>query len=795
MAKSPKLIVKIGADSRFFSKELDKVEREALKSAKFLDGLDSKSKIIFTAREKRLQELRMRNNRILKRAALALAAVAAVGTATSIRNFAEFEQGLAGVSKTTNIVGKDLEKLGEDITAISIATGVSSDLLLTLAQSVGQMGITGTENIVKFTKAMANLEKTTNITGEAGAIAVSQLLGLTNEDTFNIDRISSVIVDLGNNFATLETNIVFTASEIAGAGSIFGISATQALSLAAAFSELKVPPELARTAITLSMGGIRDAIRGGGEEMEILQAVTGQTAEQLKESFGKDATIVFQQFIDGLAEMEKQNISTDVALKAFNLNGLRMKPTFQKLATGSDTVREALEQGKIAYEENKAAQKELATQLNTTNGRLGQTKQAWAAASREIGEEFTPVVDEGTRLLKDLTPIIRDGVVPVLQLLLGTVSLLVSGFDGIGKAIRFITIKVTEFGIATVGVLKSVTDSMDSFVNEKSKKLIKLVVDTEVKEPKKPKDKGLDIEAANADFDNFLVNLKKKNQAKRDAEAEEKDIITASEDEKNEVVKTKRTELQKFFDNLKDNEKTKEEEEREAKLEREQEEFDQDLETLEERLAEKSMVEDVFAGQDIIRDLDLLKSRAKTAKEEEVIDKNLRDAQEKFSTEAVKTQILNLDQLFGAETAVGKAIFLVRKAQLIAETISSTQASMALARATVPPPAGDVIATRYAIAGALNVAVIAGTAIQGAVDGTVVSNGVLGRDTEPYLLAKNEIVLPSKANPLSSDFDETFGQGGLGGSQNVNVQIGLDENASRVLTVKQREDTALGIQR
>ena len=159
-------------------------------------------------------------------------------------------------------------------------------------------------------------------------------------------------------------------------------------------------------------------------------------------------------------------------------------------------------------------------------------------------------------------------------------------------------------------------------------------------------------------------------------------------------------------------------------------------------------------------------------------------------------KIISLRQFVAEGTAAAKALFLIEKAAAIAETIVSTQAAMALAIRTLPPPLGEQVAIARGIQGAANVAVIVGTAIQGisgAQEGGQVPGGFGGGDRIPFLLEPGEIITPERLNPLSPNFDETFGAGGVGG-QEVVVTIELSDEASQFITAGQREDTTLGIQ-
>ncbi|MDZ7683720.1 MAG: hypothetical protein U5O39_00415 [Gammaproteobacteria bacterium] len=57
---------------------------------------------------------------------------------------AKYEKQLVGVSKTTNIVGKELRDLGAGIDNMSKKMPASTSRLLELAQSAGQLGVQGT---------------------------------------------------------------------------------------------------------------------------------------------------------------------------------------------------------------------------------------------------------------------------------------------------------------------------------------------------------------------------------------------------------------------------------------------------------------------------------------------------------------------------------------------------------------------------------------------------------------------------------------------------------------------------
>ncbi|MFZ8272510.1 phage tail tape measure protein, partial [Staphylococcus aureus] len=75
----------------------------------------------------------------------------------SIGSFVEFERGLANISKTTDITGQALQDLGTQIIDMSKRVPVARDQLMSIAAAAGQLGVEGSANILKFTETVAKL--------------------------------------------------------------------------------------------------------------------------------------------------------------------------------------------------------------------------------------------------------------------------------------------------------------------------------------------------------------------------------------------------------------------------------------------------------------------------------------------------------------------------------------------------------------------------------------------------------------------------------------------------------------
>ncbi len=217
-----------------------------------------------------------------------------------VKLYADFETGLIGVGKTADLSGAELESLGKDIDELSKRMPVATDKLLAIAQSAGQLGVKGSDNILKFTETVAKLGTATDLSGDQAAMALARILNVTGEALGTVDVLGSVIVALGNNFAATESQIAEMATEVARGAAVFGVSSAQASALAAALAAVGVKSEVAGTSIGRILRMIDAAIRSGGEHLAILTQITGRTAEEIEELFQRDAMAAFALFIDGL---------------------------------------------------------------------------------------------------------------------------------------------------------------------------------------------------------------------------------------------------------------------------------------------------------------------------------------------------------------------------------------------------------------------------------------------------------------------------------------------------------------
>lgn len=255
---------------------------------------------------------------------------------------AAFDSGLLNVAKTTGLAGDELNKLSGDIISLSRRLEVVSTAKLTeYATVAGQLGVKGRQNIINFTEALAQLETASNITGEEGGAEIARTLTLIDGGVQNVKRFGDEIVNLGNNFAATEKEILSNAEAIAQNTAIYGFSRQQVLGYAAATKSLGLEAEVVGSAFQKTLGIFEKAILTGNGLDNILK-VTGGSAAELRKEFATNASGVFQQYVQGLNRIRQAGGSVAAQLTQNGIVDIRNRRVIQTLASSYDTLDRAM---------------------------------------------------------------------------------------------------------------------------------------------------------------------------------------------------------------------------------------------------------------------------------------------------------------------------------------------------------------------------------------------------------------------------------------------------------------------
>lgn len=324
----------------------------------------------------------------------------------------DFDSGMKNVSKTTGMAGADLTRFGDAIVDLSMKLQVvSADKLLEYATVAGQLGVKGREDILAFTEALAMLETASDIKGEEGGREIARLLTLVDGGVRNVKDFGDEIVNLGNNFAATEAEILANATRIAQSTGIYKIGRQEVLAYATATKSVGVEAELVGSTIGRTLGILEKVIRTGKGVDTVLKLVGG-TQAQLSSRFRDDASGVLTDFIGGLSKIEGGAAGVNKALSAIGISAIRDRTVLGALATnGYDVLTSSLENVRDA---NGAMQEEFENGASKLEQQTKRMSIAWDnfVLSIENGEGaigrsvvtivgfFATIFDELTRLVK-----------------------------------------------------------------------------------------------------------------------------------------------------------------------------------------------------------------------------------------------------------------------------------------------------------------------------------------------------------------------------------------------------------
>lgn len=324
------------------------------------------------------------------------------GGAASVMAAAKWESAFAGVRKTVDATESEFAALERGIRDMSMQIPTSANDLAAIAASAGQLGIE-TDNILKFTRVIADLGEATNLVGEEGAQQLARFANIMQMPQSEFDRLGSTIVDLGNNFATTEADIVRMGLRLAGAGKQVGLTEANVMALATAMSSVGIEAEAGGTAMSQVMTDMLSAVLGGGKKLRQFAKVAGMSKGDFGDLFGNNPAEAIQTFVAGLGRIKAEGGDVTGTLKDMGLGGQRMVRMLLSLSGAGGVLSDALVLGGKAWEENNALTKEAQARYETFESRLKILKNTLTDLGVTVGNVLLPPL---TDLADKLGPVL-----------------------------------------------------------------------------------------------------------------------------------------------------------------------------------------------------------------------------------------------------------------------------------------------------------------------------------------------------------------------------------------------------
>lgn len=430
----------------------------------------------------------------------------------------DWESAFAGTKKTVNEVidsngrvtysYKDLEN---GLRGLAKELPSSHKEIAAVAEAAGQLGIE-TPNVVAFTKTMIDLGESTSMSAETAATELARFANITGMSQDKFSNLGSALVDLGNNFATTESEISALSLRLAGAGSQIGMTEGEILGFAAALSSVGVEAEAGGSAFSkvmiqmqlatekgmgsfdeliqlgnqsgVSFEQMSKAVQDGGKNLKATAGQMGLTNKQLssmyKEAdksatslqnfaevagmtnaefgnlFKQDPSKAIMKFVEGLSKAEEQGTSAIKVLDDMDITEVRLRDSLLRAANASGVFSDAVSMGNKAFGENTALAEEAGKRYATVESQLKMLKNEAVDMGIELGGPFLEALRSGLQAAKPFISTLSDMATKFSEMnpeSQQSIMKFIGLAAAIGPASKVLGgfLKITGGGISTVG--------------------------------------------------------------------------------------------------------------------------------------------------------------------------------------------------------------------------------------------------------------------------------------------------------------------------------------------------------
>jgi TP901 family phage tail tape measure protein len=300
--------------------------------------------------------------------------------------------------------------LEEELLNINRTTPATATEIAGVAEAAGALGV-ARDDISDFTRLMIGLGESTDLTADSAATNFAQIANIMQLPNSELERMGAALVDLGNNGASTESQIVDFAARLAGAANQTGMTASEMLALSSTLASVGINAEAGGTAMSRTMLDFQLAATTGESasgSLEQMAAVARTTADEFA---GMTSTQQIEAFVKGLQAIEKDGGSVIQTLDDMGITEIRQRDALLRLVGAGDLLTDQLAIGNEAWEENIALQKEVDKRYGTTESKLKIMRNNFNDVLRILGEKFIPVLAD-----------MAEGLVPVAEWLGGLVD-------------------------------------------------------------------------------------------------------------------------------------------------------------------------------------------------------------------------------------------------------------------------------------------------------------------------------------------------------------------------------------
>ena len=330
---------------------------------------------------------------------------------SSVNAFAQFDDKLSDVQKTTGLTKDQVKALNAELEKLDSRT--SQEGLLELARIAGKLGISAEKDVLAFVRAAdkINIALSEDLGGNAEE-AIGQLGKIVDifklKDTYGIEdsllKVGSAINSLGAAGTANEAYMVEFTKRVAGIAPAAGISIQQVLGLAATLDELGQTSEVSGTVVN-------NVIASMFKDTATYAKIAGMELTQFTNLLNTDANEAFIKVLEGAKGSGTGFAEMAVNLDQLGLDGARSTGVLAVLAQNIDKLREKQAFSNDEFQKGNSIITEFNTKNQNAQAELDKARKRFAEIQRELGERLAPayasVIHKGSLMLKTTGAIVE----------------------------------------------------------------------------------------------------------------------------------------------------------------------------------------------------------------------------------------------------------------------------------------------------------------------------------------------------------------------------------------------------
>ena len=401
----------------------------------------------------------------------------------SVKCFADYDDAMSHLSRTSGLTGKDLEAMKASIANMSNELGLSEADVAGIAASVAAYGVSGVDDLSEVTKAAAQMQVAfEGVSAEEAAGSIAKFGSITGLSMKEASNLGSCLGALENSSQAMAGDILELNNRIGGMGAAVGMTAPDISAWSTLLINGGMSAELAGSNFSKFQGVLSAACSKGGEAVQGFADVAGMSADNFVQLYKTDATGATEAFLQGLNNIQKGGGSVVSTLEDLGLSGteqVRMMQVLMSAADGTGKEMSDLQKymsiandefyrGKALQEEFDEASKTIGFALQKVKTELEDTGKAFAIALEpaitDVANKFTDwllkvqqFAQEHPKLVQGITGIVTaamafGGVALVVGKFVSAIGGIVSGIGTAISAVSSIASAISGLG-GVIGLL------------------------------------------------------------------------------------------------------------------------------------------------------------------------------------------------------------------------------------------------------------------------------------------------------------------------------------------------------